>query len=136
MRFSAFKVGVAGVCLLLTLSAAGKPTLMQAAPRELAALERGQWVLKDRDTGVERRICLGDSRQLLRLGHPKAQCARFVVTDAARQVSVTMDCAAAGNERTDIRIETGRLFQLQSQGIADGAPFSMKMEGRRVGACR
>lgn len=136
MGGSFLRMGLVGVCLCLTLGGAGKLTLPQPVPRELAALESGRWSLKDRETGQVRRLCLGDKRQLLQLGHPKLQCGRFVVTDAERKVSVTNDCGAAGNERTDIRIETPRLFQLQSQGISNGAPFALTFEGRRIGACR
>ncbi|MDX3909358.1 MAG: hypothetical protein QHC67_06010 [Sphingobium sp.] len=133
---SVLRVGIAGVCLFVALGGARGPVSSQV-PRELAALEPGEWSLTDRDTGgVVRKICLGDKRQLLQLRHHHIQCSRFVVTDAERQVSVTNDCAAAGNERTDIRIETPRLIQLQSQGIERGAPFSMAIEGRRVRACQ
>ena len=125
----------AGLCL--TLIGASGPHATAPTPKELAVLEPGEWSLMDRDSGtVVRRLCLGDKRQLLQLRHHRIHCSRFVVTDAGRQVSVTNDCAAAGNERTDIRIETPRLFQLQSQGIENGVPFAMTIEGRRLRACR
>ncbi|MGK2908514.1 MAG: hypothetical protein ACSLE1_01720 [Sphingobium sp.] len=136
MGVSVLRMGFVGACLCLTLGGAGKQMLPHSAPKELAALEPGQWSLKDRESGKVRKLCLGDTRQLLQLSHPNLQCGRFVVTDAERQVSVTNDCGAAGNERTDIRIETPRLFQLQSQGISNGAPFALTFEGRRIGACR
>lgn len=136
MVSSIVRVAAASALMVMALGGAGRPAPAAAGPKELTALEPGQWVLKDRDTGSERRLCLGDTRQLLQLRQAHHHCARFVVTDAERQVSVTNDCGAAGNERTDIRIETPRLFQLQSQGIADGAPFASAIEGRRVGSCR
>ncbi|WP_223262852.1 hypothetical protein [Sphingobium sp. SCG-1] len=136
MICSFLRVAIAGAVMCVALSGAGHPLPVASPPKELAALESGQWVLKDRETGRERRLCLGDRRQLLQLRQVRHQCARFVVTDSERQVSVTNDCGAAGNERTDIRIETPRLFQLQSQGIADGAPFAAAIEGRHVGICR
>lgn len=108
------------------------------APRlaALHALEPGLWELKTRGEGGEyRRICLGDPRQLLQVRHGRSMCRRFVVADAADHLVVTYDCAAAGNGRTDLRVETRRLVQIHSQGVADGAPFSFAMEGRRIGAC-
>ena len=57
-------------------------------------------------------------------------------SDAADAASITYDCAAAGNGRTDLRVETARLIQISSQGVADGAPFVFVAEGRRIGACR
>jgi hypothetical protein len=102
----------------------------------LSKLETGNWELRVRgDGGAVRNLCLADARQLLQLRHPGRSCSRFVVTDTAAQVVVTYDCAEAGNGRTDLRIETPRLVQIQSQGIANSAPFDFSMEARRTGAC-
>ncbi|HWV11659.1 MAG TPA: hypothetical protein VN110_00015, partial [Sphingobium sp.] len=62
-------------------------------------------------------------------------CKRLTVDEAAKRLVVSYECGAAGTGRTNLRIETARLVQIQSQGIAGGAPFSFSMEGRRVGAC-
>ncbi len=103
----------------------------------LDGLEKGQWELRARgESSAPRRICLGEPRQLLQTEHPGLQCRRFVVADKTSEISVTYDCGGAGNGRTDLRIETARLVQIQSQGVAGGAPFSHAIEGRRVGVCR
>lgn len=103
----------------------------------LTALERGEWELVERGAaGTARRICLGDPAQLLQPRHPGRQCKRFVLENSARRVAVTYDCAHAGQGRTALRVETGRLVQIDSQGVSDGSPFAMAIEGRRVGACR
>lgn len=103
----------------------------------LAGLERGDWELHVRKAGgAVSHICLGDPRMLLQIQHPRNICRRYVVTDTAQHIVVTYDCAAAGNGRTDLRIETARLVQIQSQGVADSAPFSFQMEARRIGTCR
>ena len=126
--------------LLGALILAGTATAHPARAPGLAALsslEPGLWELKARGKGGEyRRLCLGDPRQLLQIRHGRSSCRRFVVTDSPHHVVVTYDCDAAGNGRTDLRVETRRLVQIQSQGIAGGAPFSFAMEGRRVGGCR
>jgi hypothetical protein len=102
----------------------------------LGGLERGNWELRVREPGgAVSHLCLGDPRLLLQVQHARNSCQRFVVTDTAEHIVVTYDCAAAGNGRTDLRIETPRLVQIQSQGIADSAPFSFEMEARRVGVC-
>jgi hypothetical protein len=49
---------------------------------------------------------------------------------------VSYQCIGAGKGRTDIRVETPRLVQIDAQGIADGAPFALSLEGRRTGDCR
>lgn len=109
-----------------------------AAPMPLQkGLEPGQWELRDREAdGEVRRLCLTDLRQLLQLQHGRNMCRIFTVSDTAHRQIVTYDCGGAGNGRTDLRVETSRLVQIQSQGIADGAPFAFALEGRWAGACR
>ena len=103
----------------------------------LRALETGKWELRDRSEGAEtRKLCITDLRQLLQIRHGRALCHSFTVSNTAHAASVTYDCAAAGNGRTDLRVETRRLVQISSQGVADGAPFAFSAEGRRIGACR
>lgn len=122
--------------LMLAMSAIPAPAQAPGLAA-LAMIEKGDWELRERGTGDERRhICVTDPRQLLQVRHPGRLCPRFIVTDTPSRVVVTYDCGAAGNGRTDLRVETSRLVQLQSQGIANGAPFSFVMEGRLVGACR
>ena len=105
-------------------------------PHALHGLETGEWELRERgEGGRARRMCVTDLRQLLQVRHGHALCSSFIVSDAANAASVTYDCAAAGNGRTDLRVETSRLVQIRSQGIAGGAPFSFSLEGRRIGAC-
>lgn len=102
----------------------------------LAQLEQGQWQLVDRDgMAPARSICLGDARQLIQLRHERQQCTRFVVEDSPNSVTVSYTCAGTGHGRTTIRRETNRLVQIETQGVARGAPFSMAFEGRRTGVC-
>ncbi|QGP79967.1 DUF3617 domain-containing protein [Sphingobium sp. CAP-1] len=123
---------------LMTASWAG--AAVAPAPVALHALETGEWELRGRGEGAEtRKLCVTDLRQLLQVrhvqAHNKALCRSFTVSDSPQAVSVTYDCAGAGNGRTDLRVETARLVQIRSQGVADGAPFAFSAEGRRIGAC-
>lgn len=103
----------------------------------LQSLEPGEWELRGRGDGAEtRKLCVSDPRQLLQIRHAGASCRSFVVSDDSHAAVVTYDCAAAGNGRTDLRVETARLVQINAQGVADGAPFVFIAEGRRIGACR
>ncbi len=107
-----------------------------SAPQALQALETGEWELRGRGEGAEtRKLCVSDLRQLLQVQHGRTLCRSFTVSDSAHAVTVTYDCAAAGNGRTDLRVETTRLVQIRSQGVADGAPFAFAAEGRRIGDC-
>jgi hypothetical protein len=109
------------------------------APHSLAMLdqlERGSWELRLRSggQGVER-ICLGDVSRLIQLRHPGPSCERIVVAAGANAVTVQYTCQGRGYGRTEIRRETNRLVQVQSQGIVDGLPYEVAAEARRVGDC-
>lgn len=106
------------------------------APHLAKGLEAGAWELRERGAdGDVQQLCLSDLRQLLQVRHGRAQCKSFTVSDTPNRLIVTYDCGSAGNGRTDLRVETPRLAQIQSQGIANGAPFAAAIEGRWVGAC-
>lgn len=106
----------------------------------LKGLEPGEWELRERpeegERGGVRHICLSDLRQLIQLRHARNSCKRLTVDESAKRLAISYDCAGAGGGRTDIRIETPRLAQIRSQGVAEGAPFAFSMEARRIGACR
>ena len=129
-------VGAATALLIAALPGASQAV----AQAPLLGLEPGEWELRDRGEesgkGDVSRICLTDIRQLIQLRHGRNSCKRLTVEEAAKRLVVSYECGGAGTGRTDLRMETPRLVQIQSQGIAGGAPFSFSMEGRRVGACR
>ncbi|MCL4671633.1 MAG: hypothetical protein KJZ64_01575 [Sphingomonadaceae bacterium] len=123
---------VAGASLtVLAPVAAQAPTLAM-----LDRLDRGEWLVRFRDSGEQRRVCLRTGRELIQLRHGEAQCSRYVVEDGTGQVTVQYSCPGNGYGRTSVRRESGSLAQIESQGIADGKPFQFTAEGRRVGACR
>ncbi|WP_298400193.1 hypothetical protein [Sphingobium sp.] len=127
---------VAALPMATMLMAAGPGVANAPAPAALRTLEPGEWELRGRGEGAEtQKLCVTDLRQLLQVRHGRTLCHSFTVSDSPNAVSVTYDCAAAGTGRTDLRIETTRLVQIRSQGVADGAPFAFAAEGRRVGAC-
>lgn len=102
----------------------------------LDQLQDGRWELRFRDAGeAVEQICLRDGRSLIQLRHPAANCRRLVVEDEAAVITVQYTCTGKGYGRTRIRRETGSLVQIQTQGIADGLPFDISIEGRRVGEC-
>lgn len=101
----------------------------------LAKLESGEWQLKSKETGETKSMCLGDAKALLQVRHGRASCSRFVIANDPRSSTVHYTCPGAGHGRTTIRVETPRLVQIESQGIANNAPFQILYEGRRLGAC-
>jgi hypothetical protein len=105
-------------------------------PVALATLQAGQWQLRSLDgSAPTKSLCLGDPRVLLQIRHATQTCTKFIITNSATETVVHYSCAATGNGRTSIRVETPRVIQIESQGIADKAPFDWAYEGRRVGDC-
>ncbi len=103
----------------------------------LSRLEPGLWQLRDLDNGggQQHSICVADPSALLQLKHRNAPCSRLVIADHAKGATVQYTCPANGFGRTEVRVETPRLAQIDTQGIADNAPFAYRVEARRIGVC-
>jgi hypothetical protein len=126
------KLGPLGLAALLVAI----PLAVNAAELGmLDSLTKGGWSLRIRDDGSEQRICVRDGRELIQLRHKQPGCSRFVVQDNPDEVVVQYTCRGNGYGRTSIRREGNGLVQLQSQGIIDGAPFSISGEARHSGGC-
>ena len=123
----------------LLLAAVAAPAQPVRAPvlSALEAIERGEWRLRPTmSEGTAQTMCLTDPAVLLQLRHAGQSCQRFVVENQPRVATVTYSCSGVGSGRTRIKVETPRLVQIDSQGIADNAPFAMAFEARRIGDCR
>lgn len=107
---------------------------------EIAALQTllpGQWSLRGRDaTSPSRSLCIKDMRELLQIQHGRAQCSRFVISNAPNQTTVHYTCPGQGHGQTTLRVETSRLVQIDSQGVIANEPFAVLFEGRRTGECQ
>lgn len=102
----------------------------------LDQIEGGRWELRMRDPrGGAEQLCLRDGRRLIQLRHPASACERLIVADNPGEVVVQYTCRGRGFGRTTIRRETGRLVQIESQGVLDGLPFDVVAEARRIGDC-
>lgn len=125
---------------LLTAATTAPPAKPTAPPPPLIAaqtLQPGLWQLLVTDGGhtVPREICLGDIRQLLQLRHGAAPCGSLVVANDAKVATVQYSCPGAGWGLTSLRPETPVTLHIDSQGIADKAPFSLTAEGKRIADC-
>jgi hypothetical protein len=124
------------VAVFFAAIAAAPPAQAPMLPA-LDFLEKGAWEIRMRGRGAPSyNLCLGDARQLIQLRHPDRSCRRFVIEDGPGEVTVHYVCPSAGYGRTTVRIETPRLVQVHTQGIAEGEPFLLQGEGRLKGACR
>jgi hypothetical protein len=122
--------------VLAVSAVAGVAAPLQAPGlKVLSQVEPGRWQLREVDSGQSRTVCVSDPRMLIQLHHGAAQCSRFVVDNQATSGTVHYTCSGAGHGRTTISIETPRLIHVQTQGLANGAPFSSDIEGRRQGGC-
>lgn len=119
------------IALGLTLPAAAQSDSLAM----LGGLTKGEWTIKHRDGSEDRRVCVKTGQELIQLRHTETGCSRFVVEDGASKVTVQYTCPGNGYGRTNIRKETGALVQIESQGIASGAPFQFAAEARRTGSC-
>jgi hypothetical protein len=115
------------------------PPALTAQRPSLAMLDHlqpGQWEVRDRDlAGGRSRLCIENGRRLIQIRHMRETCRSFTVQDTAEAVTVHYTCPGNGYGQTSVRFESAQLVQLETQGIAQGLPFNMRAEARRVGAC-
>lgn len=121
---------LAGVLLGIAGAAQGAGLAM------LSRLEAGQWEIRARDgKGTAASLCIADGNGLVQIRHAGASCRSFVVEDTPLAVTVHYTCPGNGYGRTRIRLESARLAQVETQGIAGGLPFDDTVEARRTGSC-
>lgn len=102
----------------------------------LDQLQPGQWEVRDRDlAGGRTRLCIENGRRLIQIRHMREACRTFTVQDTAEAVTVHYACPGNGYGQTSVRFESAQLVQLETQGVAQGLPFNMRAEVRRIGAC-
>ncbi len=125
-----------GALGLAGLIAAAAPVFAFALPdlEAFSKLERGRWQLRD-SAGEPRSICLGDPTALVQLEHGGASCEQEIVQSDKGGATVQYSCPGRGFGHTSIRVETPRLARIDTQGLADGRPFSYRAEARKVGSC-
>ena len=132
---------ILGATMLIALGAATAPPSPKPTPAPpllaVRALQPGLWQLLVTDSGhtIPREICLGDTRQLLQLRHGAAPCGSFVIANDAKVATVQYSCPGAGWGRTSLRPENPTALHIESQGIADNAPFALTAEGKRIADC-
>lgn len=132
-RLVALPIAMLALCAWPGHTQNPQPGIMPA----LAVVQPGQWFLKARSGGAaSRSVCVQDVRSLLQVEHGGAVCNRFVIASSPRETTVHYTCPGAGHGRTTIRVETARLIQIESHGIARQEPFAVEFEARRTGDCK
>jgi hypothetical protein len=100
----------------------------------LAMLQPGLWQLRA-EGEPNRNVCVGDPHALIQLRHKGGTCTRLVIANEKSSATIHYSCPGAGWGRTTLRVETPRLATIDTQGIADNAPFAFVAEARRIGEC-
>jgi len=124
----------ASVALLTITLLSAWPAAAQA-PGPLAQVERGSWQLVGPSGTAIGTVCLGDPLLLAQPQHGPQPCTRDILSSDAHSVTVNYTCPGMGRGRTLLRVETPRLVQIDSQGLHYGAPFALRAQARKVGAC-
>lgn len=131
MAIPRFKMAACAAAAIAAL-----PLMAEAAELDmLGTLTKGSWNLRIRDNGSQQRVCVRNGREFIQIRHRQPGCSQVVVRDDPNEVVVQYTCRGNGYGRTSIRRESNGLVQIQSQGIADGTPFSISGEARHAGKC-
>jgi hypothetical protein len=117
----------------LLLLAAWPAATQQPGP--LAQVERGQWELRGPNGAAIGALCLGDPLLLAQPVRPPQPCTSEIVSFDGHMVTVSYVCPGMGRGRTELRVETPRLVQIDSQGLSNGTPFALRAHARRTGPC-
>jgi len=124
--------------ILIALSAALLLAAWPAAtqqPGPLTQVERGQWELRGSGGAALGALCLGDPLLLAQPLQAPGPCTREVLSTEGHVVTVGFVCPGMGRGRSELRVETPRLVQIDSQGISNGTPFALHAQARRTGSC-
>lgn len=140
-RHAGFAAWLGAGMMICSPSMAAAPADPARDMQALAGLEKGLWEVRERSTAPQdqrpaRKLCVRDMTRLLQINHDGIACKHFIVTDVAEKASITYQCNGKGAGRTDLRVETPRLVQIETQGISNGMPFSESLEARHIGRCR
>lgn len=128
--------GCAATLSVTGLVVSGGARAALAGLTALSSIEGGLWDVRSKDgRDGGRTMCLQDPGDLLQLGHPGLSCSRFAIKNLPTEAVVHYRCPGSGSGQTSLRVETPRLLQIETQGIAHQAPFSFQFEARRLGAC-
>lgn len=122
----------AAIGLCLALPAPGAAASLAA----LAPLRPGLWQVRALDgSRPATRICLADPTLLAQIRHRGVTCTRMAIADAPREAVVHYSCPGAGWGRTTVRVDRADAARIETQGIADNAPFAFVADARRIGDC-
>jgi hypothetical protein len=126
--------------LLALIASAGVAAALPQLQRikAMEAVRPGLWSIHALDRGESDvpAFCVADATRLLQFRHPGQTCSRFVIADTPHVATIQYSCPGAGWGRTSVRVVSPGQLRLDTQGIADNAPFALAAEARRIGDCQ
>lgn len=122
------------IFLSAVLLAAAWPAATQQ-PGPLAQVERGLWDVRGTNGGEIGTLCLGNPLLLAQPLRAPQTCTAEIQAGDGHVVTVSFVCPGMGRGRTQLRVETPRLVQIDMQGISNGLPFALRAQARHIGAC-
>lgn len=120
--------GLWGAALLLVLAAAQRPA-------SLTNIEGGLWEIDPLGPGATAKLCIADPMTFASYEHRGKTCTRVVISDGPNGAVIQYTCSGGGFGRSTVKALTPRSLRVDTQGIADNAPFQYVFQARRVGAC-
>ncbi|ARS27197.1 hypothetical protein KC8_07820 [Sphingomonas sp. KC8] len=125
--------------LLAPMLVIGMAGVAEAQPVQQAlvatdALQPGLWRLQV-EGETSRNMCVADAGALIQLRHAGTPCSRLVIANQKSVATVHYSCPGAGWGRTTVKVVTPRAVTIETQGIADNAPFQFSAAGHRIGDC-
>lgn len=126
-------VATAGVAALAGLAL---PLSAQPRAKTLAQTAPGLWELVGiPGSAAPTRRCVADTGALAQMEHSRQTCTRVVIRDDGVSSDIHYTCARGGFGQTRISLVTPRSLRIETQGIANNAPFHYVVQARRLGDC-
>lgn len=121
---------------VIALGTAATPASAAASPAALGTVRPGMWTIRTEGSSVPHRMCVQDPAMFIQVRHQNSACSRLVLASAARDTTVHYSCPGAGWGRTELRVSSADELRIDTQGIADNAPFAYRAQAHRDGDCR
>lgn len=127
-----------GVRLVLLTSAGALSCALLAAasqPAVLSQIAGGLWEISGQRGVPARRVCIAQAPLLAQVEHGPAGCTRTILRNDSASAVIEYSCGKRGFGHSEITMLTPRSVRIDTQGIADNAPFGYVAQARRVGIC-
>jgi hypothetical protein len=106
-----------------------------SSPSVLSQISSGLWEISGKGGAPTTRLCIAQPPLLAQIEHRSAKCTRTVVRDDSDSAVIEYACAGGGFGHSEVTVLTPRSVRIETQGIADSAPFAYVAHARRIGAC-